>query len=155
MSYLKEKDERLIYELNSNIKFIDKALITFKQSIEKCRNIGIKSDYSYDELESFEALTARLARVTDILTQKVFVSFFKLIGEDLLSFIDRANFAEKVGIVDSADDLIEIRKLRNTIAHEYVAENLIAIFKDALLYSNKILSIIDKTKDYIHSKIEI
>ncbi len=35
----------------------------FRHSFEKCSGIGVKSDFTYEELESFEALTSRLARL--------------------------------------------------------------------------------------------
>jgi hypothetical protein len=39
-------------------------------SYEKCVQIGIKNDYNYEELESFEALTSRFARLSDLIIQK-------------------------------------------------------------------------------------
>ncbi|MEY8715433.1 capsule biosynthesis protein [Francisella philomiragia] len=42
-----------------------------------------------------------------------------------------------------------MKDVRNTIAHEYVEDDLVDIFEDALLYSEKLISIINNTLDYI------
>jgi hypothetical protein len=49
------------------------------------------------------------------------------------------NLCEKLGVISSATDLIDIRDLRNQIAHEYLAENLTEIYGDCLKLSEKLL----------------
>ena len=54
------------------------------------------------------------------------------------TFVDRMNLCEKLGVISSAADLIEIRDLRNQIAHEYLSDNLTEIYGDCLTLSEKL-----------------
>ncbi|PIE46283.1 MAG: capsule biosynthesis protein [Gammaproteobacteria bacterium] len=42
-----------------------------------------------------------------------------------------------------------MKDIRNTIAHEYIEENLSEIFVDVLKYSENLLGIIDNTIGYV------
>jgi len=126
-------------ELNESLHHVQKSLATFEYSRSICRNIGIKNEYSFDELNQFEALTSRFARISDLLTQKVLKTIILLLKEDLKTFIDRANFAEKVGIISSAEDIFAIRDIRNTIAHEYTIDILTELFAEVLNYSESLI----------------
>lgn len=43
-----------------------------RHSYDKCRRIGLQEGLNADELESFEALTSRFARLSDMIIQKMF-----------------------------------------------------------------------------------
>ena len=92
--------------------------------------------------ESFDALTSKFARVSDIFTQKVLKSFVILTREDAPTFLDRMNLCEKLGLVSSASDLIDIRDLRNMISREYLSENLIEVYQECLKLSDKLVTAI-------------
>ncbi len=92
--------------------------------------------------ESFDALTSKFSRVADIFTQKVLKSLVLQTREDAPTFVDRMNLCEKLGVIPSASDLVEIRDLRNQIAHEYLAENLNEVYQDCLDLSERLLSAI-------------
>ena len=98
-----------------------------------------------------EALTARFARLSDLLIHKVLKTIDQLDASTPGTVRDRIMQAEKKGIIEDADTLLEIRNVRNTIAHEYESIDvkemflfvfrhsplLIAILKNAKQYSNK------------------
>jgi hypothetical protein len=90
--------------------------------------------------ESLDALTSKFARVSDIFTQKVLKSLVMLTREDAPTFVDRMNLCEKLGVISSAADLIEIRDLRNQIAHEYLSEKLTEVYEDCMALSEKLLA---------------
>lgn len=69
-----------------------------------------------------EALTARFARVVDILVQQTLRTIDEIEGEEPTLPLDRIQRAEKRGWVAAAADLAAARGLRNRIAHEYDAE---------------------------------
>ncbi|MCD6596500.1 MAG: hypothetical protein J7L04_02360, partial [Bacteroidales bacterium] len=46
--------------------------------------------------------------------------------------IDMLNKSEKAGIIYSADKLLEIRELRNQIAHEYIPETVHELVKEVI-----------------------
>jgi len=137
--------------LEENLIKLQKAINLLDKSYQSIIKINIKEEYSDDELEKFESLTSRFARATDILTQKVLKSYFRLIQEDFDSFIDLANLSEKFKIVEDADTLLIIRDLRNRIAHEYEEEELNSIFKEVINFTPVIIEISEKL-DYIVKK---
>ena len=57
--------------LQENKEYLISSLGWLKRSYNQCRNIGIKNEYSNDEYDSYENLTSRFARTTDLLVNKV------------------------------------------------------------------------------------
>ena len=107
---------------------LEKARDVLFYSFAKCSKINTTEGLSDEEMESFEALTSRFSRLSDIIIQKVFRAIDILDLDDEGTVRDRINRAEKKGIIKSADDFIDIRILRNEIAHEYKAETIYSIF---------------------------
>ncbi|HZK94682.1 MAG TPA: hypothetical protein VFC67_10785 [Prolixibacteraceae bacterium] len=88
----------------------------------KYKTIGIKENCTFEELESFDSLTSIFNHTSDIFTQKVLRSVWMLRHEPFVQFIDMMNKGEKMLMLQSADQMIEIRDLRNRISHEYIPE---------------------------------
>lgn len=101
-----------------------------------------------EELERFESLTSRFARLADVLTQRV----MRLIDDIELvppgTMLDRINRAEKRGWVEQAHVLIQIRELRNLIAHEYAADEMAEIYQAIHLLAPTLSLITQRTSDY-------
>lgn len=102
----------------------------------------MEAPFPFEVEESFDALTSKFSRVSDIFTQKVLKSVVLLTREDAPTFLDRMNLCEKIGVITLASDLIEIRDLRNQIAHEYTTENLAEVYRDCMELSDKLLAAI-------------
>lgn len=134
---MSEETIRTVLEANRHV--LDQALPSFIRSLEKCRTLQLNEPRSFEVEESFDALTSKFARVADIFTQKVVKSLVLLTREDAPTFVDRMNLCEKLKVIPSASDLIEIRDLRNQIAHEYLAENLTEVYRDCLALSESLL----------------
>jgi len=113
-----EKNQGLTDLLQNEWDLLQAAVITLQLSIIKCQAIGQKDSYSFEELESFDSLTSKFNRTSDIFTQKVLRTVWMLLHEPFIPFIDMVNKGEKMLILRSADAIIEIRDLRNQIAHE-------------------------------------
>lgn len=126
--------------LRANREVLDQAVPSFSKSLEKCRSLNLTGPRSFEVEESLDALTSKFSRVSDIFTQKVLKSLVLLTREDAPTFVDRMNLCEKLGVISSAADLIEIRDLRNQIAHEYLSDNLTEIYGDCLTLSEKLLT---------------
>jgi hypothetical protein len=126
--------------LKANLDLLDQALLSFGKSLEKCQSLDLTAHRTFEVEESLDALTSKFARVSDIFTQKVLKSLILLTREDAPTFVDRMNLCEKLGVISSATDLIEIRDLRNQIAHEYLTENLTEIYGDCMVLSGKLLA---------------
>ncbi len=138
--------------LKENINLLQKSIQTLRLSFNKCNKIGIKKEYTFEELESFDSLTSKFARTSDIFTQKALRSVFNLLRENSSTFIDMANKAEKLDLITNADDLIEIRDIRNEIAHEYIQEIIQELFKKVLDKTDVLFSCVEMTNVYINKK---
>lgn len=148
-----KRDLLLKKELKECMNILDKVLDTFRHSYKKCREIDFKEKYTYEELDKFESLTSRFARISDIITQKILKNIFLLLREDAYTFIDKINLAEKLEIIPGAEQLKIIRDLRNEITHEYCMDDITEIFKNVLECSDTLLETVEKVKMYVSGKI--
>ncbi|HHJ07267.1 MAG TPA: hypothetical protein ENK24_07180 [Anaerolineae bacterium] len=134
--------------LEIELDLLDKAAAALRYSYDRCREIGVKDVYSQEEKEKFEALTGRFARLSDILIQKTF-RLIDVIDLDTEGTVrDRINRAERKELIESAAEFIEIRELRNEIAHEYIPEAIETIFKMALAQTPLLLDSVERVKRY-------
>lgn len=138
--------------LDNNRELLVQALPSLERSLAKCRKYDFSLPFSFEIEESMDALSSKFARVSDIYTQKVLKTLLFLLREDALTFIDRVNLCEKLGIITSADELIAIRDLRNTIALEYLSENLLEIYQETIRLSDCLLKSILQTEKIIKEK---
>ena len=134
--------------LHQELAALKNARDVLRYSYEKCSRIGVKIDFTYEELESFEALTSRFARLSDIIIQKILRLFDALDLEERGTVRDRINRAEKKGVVESADEFIQIRILRNEIAHEYKPEAIYDIFEHVMQLTPVLLKSVDSILVY-------
>jgi len=125
-------EEQLRNLLRAELESLRRAAASLQKSMAKCSRLTPSPRQSFEEEESFDALTSKFARCSDILSQKVIKTLVFLLREDAPTFVDRMNLCEKLGVIPSAQSLIEIRDLRNTIAHEYAVDDLLELYADAL-----------------------
>jgi len=117
-------DLQLLELLQSEWQLLHASLETLQLSVEKCRKIGVKVEYSFEEQESFDSLTSKFSRTSDLFTQKVIRTTWLLLHESFVPFIDMMNSCVKMEMLQSTDEMIGIRDMRNQIAHEYIPEAL-------------------------------
>ncbi|WP_215843522.1 nucleotidyltransferase substrate binding protein [Acidithiobacillus montserratensis] len=70
-----------------------------------------------DRLESFGA---KFGRMQDTLMGKALPTYLHAVLEPTGSVIDNLNRAEALGIIEQAQDWMEMRALRNRLVHEYL-----------------------------------
>lgn len=137
--------------LREEISHLNQAANHLEISIERC--VELSDEESVDDMEKWEAFTSRFARLADMLTQRV----MRLVDElELLpgsSLLDRIFQAEKRGWVCDADQLIQIRKLRNNIAHDYAAENRALIHDGIKILAPELLVITARASQYAENLI--
>jgi hypothetical protein len=73
-----------------------------------------------DLAERVEAFVGRFARLQDTVGDKLLPSLLAALGESPASAIDNLDKAERLGLIQSADDWLAMRQLRNQMVHEYV-----------------------------------
>jgi len=100
---------------------LEKQVFWLDISYQQCLNIGVKNKYSIDEFEF----------------------------ENQGTLIDVVNNAHKQNLFQNIDQLRLMKDMRNTIAHEYIEDQLVNVFADVLEYSNILLGIMDNTKQYM------
>lgn len=130
------------------LKLLDEANQILVYSYEACKKIGIKESYTLEELDKFEALTSRFARISDMLIQRIFRLIDVLELEKQGSLIDRINRAEKRNLISSGEVFKEIRHLRNEIAHEYVPMAIEQIFKEVLRLTPYIIDSVERIRKW-------
>ena len=139
---------KILDSLKQELTELEKARDVLAYSYDKCSTSGVRADLFHEELESFEALTSRFARLSDILIQKIFRYFDSLDLDDHGTVRDRINRAEKKEIIESADEFIQIRMLRNEIAHEYKSDTIYNIFEKVLELTPALLAAVDQVITY-------
>lgn len=119
---MKTEDSNHIKLLARNWELLQNSLDTLKRSVKKAEAIGEKEEYTFEEMETFDSLTSKFSRTSDIFLQKIIRTLWELLHEDKMPLIDMLNRAEKLEIINSADIMLEIRDIRNQVAHEYIPE---------------------------------
>lgn len=144
-----EKRRQYRKQIDAHLADIEKAVDALTYSRDKCRTIDQLNENDLEVMESFEALATRFARASDLLTQKVLKSLFIILQEEAPTLIDRANFLAKLKIISSADTLLNIREIRNQIAHEYVTEDIKSLYQDIIDYTPALIETIKHLKLYV------
>ena len=118
-------------------KDVCEALNPLRRSWDKLKEkpipLILDKEKNLDELEPWEALTSRFARVTDIFLSKfIRLKVLELDPGFRGEMRDLLDKAEKTGLVTNADQWMKIRELRNKISHEYTTEDLRKTFEDII-----------------------
>jgi len=124
-----------------------KEVMYFQQS--KIRVINSDIDIEWIEAldqnpqhsEMLDAFVARFSRLQDTIGDKLLPAILKLNLEPVGSQLDNLFRAEKLGWIDSADQWIELRGLRNSLIHEYMttSENLLSALKKVILMGDMLI----------------
>jgi len=147
-----EKNKNNQELLKQNWELLMRSLNSLKLSVKKVSDIGQKDDYTFEELESFDSLTSKFARTSDIFLQKIIRTIWALLHETTMPLIDVLNKAEKLGIIASSDQLIEIRDIRNQIAHEYLPEAIQELVPDVIELSKQLETNIQQSKRFMSQR---
>jgi len=139
----------MIDKLLEDRRLLKKQLFWIELSFKECENIGIKENYTIEEFGKFETLCSRYSRGIDFLIRKIFRTIDSYEFENQGTLIDVVNNAHKRGLFEDIDKLRLMKDVRNSIAHEYIEDELTNIFEDVLLYSFDLIEIIKKTLIYI------
>lgn len=147
-------DQRLGKLLAQHVQLMKAAAEVLGQSHERVLALRdrLGEALSIGEQESCEALTARFARLNDLLLQRLFrvVDQIELVDEG--TALDRLNRMEKRGVIASATRWRELRDLRNAIAHDYLIESVDRVLADALDAGPELLDVVQRLEAYVKAK---
>lgn len=135
--------------LRDEAAYMNKAAEHLRFALQRCAEIQGRDEYSAEQLERFESLVSRFARLSDLVIQKMFRLIGELDLEDPETIRDRINNAEKKGLIASSATFVEIRELRNSIAHDYSAASMQKIFDRVITYCPDLLDAVERIHRYI------
>jgi len=116
-----------------------RSAVQLEKSFKKSNKISL-SNCSEGDLEVLDAFTSRFARTSDILVRKVLRLLFATQEVEAgTTIVDLLNFAEKHSLIESAKAFLDMRELRNEIAHEYSNRDFEKLIRDVLEFTPKLL----------------
>ena len=127
----------------------DQRLFESPFTLEQADRLEVEPDLA----ERVEAFVGRFGRLQDTLGDKLLPLLLEALGERTSAAIDNLDRAEQLGLIQSADEWMVMRNLRNQMVHEYVEDMVVLvsalqtghIFVPALFAAaNKIISEIER-----------
>lgn len=82
-------------------------------------SVDILASLPAEKLAFLDMMTTRFSKLQDIIGSKIFPLILELLQEDAITFIDKLNKLEKLGYIDDTNWWIELREIRNKLAHDY------------------------------------
>ena len=148
-----QTDIQLIELINNDWQLLSTSMKSLQLSVDKCKAIGDKKEYSFTEQESLDSLISKFNRVTDIYTKKVLQhSVWMLLYEGFAPFIDMMNIMEKLNAIHSGEQLIAIRDLRNAIDLECLPDVLIDFIPEVIHYTAMLEDNIKTTEGFLSGR---
>jgi len=145
-------DQQLQELLQAEWQLLHASVETLLMSVEKCRKIGVKDEYSFEEQESFDSLTSKFSRASDLFTQKVIRTSWLLLHESFVPFIDMINICVKMNMLHSTDEMIGIRDMRNQIAHEYIPDALMELVPEVNQMTQQLVENINYCRIFLEGR---
>lgn len=128
---------------------LDKLSLIFPISPDKV------TTFTDEELLLLELLTSRFAKLQDFMGTKLFTLFLESQGElvDEMTFLDKIHKLEKLNLIDSAEDWMVMRQIRNHLSHEYPhkPELTARYLNQAYTMAFKLINCLDKLSTNIHT----
>lgn len=133
-----------------NFKDLQKAASLLAGSVKKYKPYAPKTEYTSRQMEYYDALSFRYEK-----TVEVALYFFRSLESYLYSaesdtLRNRLLTMEKLGIIDSAEKWLEVRLLRNRVAHAYLPAELKVIYAKIITFSGLILKDFSRAECYVN-----
>lgn len=115
--------EKLINECDKHLQRINSAYM--KMALFMPLDASRYNQLSDDEVEHIDQFLYRFAKLQDAIGEKLFVLILEFLKEEnpkSKPFIDTLNRLEQLGLLEDKNIWLELRKIRNNIAHQYEDE---------------------------------
>jgi hypothetical protein len=109
---------RVVRKECGHLAHTDQRLFELPFSVERARQL----DSNPETAERVEAFVGRFGRLQDTLGDKLLPLLLVALGETTAAMIDNLDNAERLGLINSADDWLAMRKLCSQMVHEYVED---------------------------------
>jgi uncharacterized protein with HEPN domain len=101
-----------------NLKATDGRLFSGPFTADKAHALDDDVELS----ERADAFVSRFSRLQDTLGDKLLPELLQALGESRATLVDRLDFAERMEWIDSSEEWMTIRQLRNQMIHEYIED---------------------------------
>jgi hypothetical protein len=124
LAYLPEHAERALLALglaereSAHLTYTSDTLFNQPIDIEWVKTIATREDLA----EKIDAFVSRFGRLQDHIGDKLIPRFARLLGEQPKSLLDILAYAERMQWLDSAEEFIGSRMLRNQLIHDYMTD---------------------------------
>jgi hypothetical protein len=138
--------------VEKEIKHLDYAVQqAFNPSLtlEQVRDLDNNPELSL----KLEAFSSRFSRLQDTLGDKLLPALLKALGESENALLVNLDKAEKFGWLESAEQWIILRQLRNQMVHEYIEDPQVLF--DALTSAKENIEFIRRFADSLLKQISI
>lgn len=139
---------RVVKKEQRHLAITDGRLFSNPFTVERAESLEENTELA----ERVEAFVGRFGRLQDTVGDKLLPMVLTALSEKPSSAIDNLDRAERLGLLDSADEWLIIRKLRNQMVHEYVEDPLILI--NALQAGHVYVEILNATAEKMLAEIE-
>jgi hypothetical protein len=109
---------RVIDKECRHLETTDRRLFADSMTVERAESLAKDTDLA----ERVEAFVGRFGRLQDTLADKLLPALLAALGEPVSAQIDNLDRAERLGWIDSTDQWMTIRQLRNQMVHEYMED---------------------------------
>ena len=117
---------RVVRRECAHLAMTDRRLFDPPFSVARAQQLATDPDLA----ERVEAFVGRFARLQDTIGDKLLPQILAALEEKPGAAVDNLDRAERLGFIESTDEWLSIRKLRNQMVHEYVED--LVVLSDAL-----------------------
>ncbi len=110
-----------------------------------------------EDAERLEAFVSRFGRMQDTIGNKLLPRWLRAQAEEPGTLIEVLNRAEHLGVIDSAEDWLVARELRNRLVHEYMNDPhaFAGDLQEAPGYATMLLHVHDRVRDFAAQRMAI
>jgi len=101
-----------------HLESTDRRLFAEPMTAERAATLADAPDLA----ERVEAFVSRFGRLQDTVADKLLPALLAALGETPGAQLDNLDRAERLGWIESADQWMTIRRLRNQMVHEYMED---------------------------------
>lgn len=148
---MKRKDDISI--LKENLAALQQAMSWLSHSLKLSGSIKDFSNLSQTDYDHLELVTARYARCTDLLFNKIFRGIYLIEKGSSPTMLDSLLYLSQKGVISSVNDTRFLKELRNDIVHEYLLENLTELYENVYRYSPVVLALAETALSYSNTLI--
>ena len=104
-----------------------------------------------DLAERVDAFVTRFGRLQDTLGDKLLPALLRALGERPAAAIDTLDRAERLGLIPSAEQWMDMRKLREQMVHEYVED--MGLLADALEQGHRFVPVLADVQERLVAEL--